>query len=135
VNAIGTLIISAAALALAGCGDELAQLRNSYATTGLDDSRRIVDGDAGRGRAQLPAHGCSSCHAIPGFKGPAAAVGPPLAGFARRTNIGGTLPNRPQELVRFLMDAPREIPATAMPDLAVTEQEARDIAAFLYTLR
>lgn len=131
----GPVLAAASALLLAGCGDELAQLRNSYAQTGLADSRRIVDGDAKRGRALLPVHGCPACHDIPGFKGPTAAVGPPLRGFARRTNIGGALPNQPQALVRFVMDAPREIPDTAMPDLAVTEEQARDIAAFLYTLQ
>lgn len=130
-----TLCAAVPVLLLGGCGEDLARLRNSYATVGLEDTRRIVDGDAARGRGLLPAHGCPACHAIPGFKGPAAAVGPPLHGFARRTNIGGVLPNRPEDLVRFVMDAPREIPNTAMPDLAVTEPEARDIAAFLYTLQ
>lgn len=130
-----SLRVALPVMLLGGCGEDIAPLRNSYSIVGLEDSRRIVEGDSSRGRALLPAYGCPACHAIPGFKGPTAAVGPPLQGFARRTNIGGVLPNRPQELVRFVMDAPREIPGTAMPDLAVTDAEARDIAAFLYSLR
>ena len=61
-------------------------------------------------------------------------VGPPLDFFAERTYIGGELPNTPDTLVHWIMDAPSLIPATAMPRLGVSEADARDIAAYLYTL-
>ena len=47
--------------------------------------------------------------------------------------MGGVLPNSAGNLVKWIMD-PREVdPRTAMPDLGVTEVEARDMAAYLYT--
>jgi cytochrome c1 len=33
------------------------------------------------------------------------------------------------------MDAPKMKPRTAMPDLGLSEQQARDVAAYLYTLQ
>jgi cytochrome c1 len=44
------------------------------------------------------------------------------------------LPNSADNLVRWIQH-PRTIePKTAMPDLGVSNQDARDIAAYLYTL-
>jgi hypothetical protein len=130
----GATLIAAAALA--GCPwlDQRA-LREPDRPVAANDALRVVGGDAARGRALVVEHGCTACHALPGRHGPTAHVGPPLERFARRTNIGGSLPNRPEHLVRFVMNAPREIPGTGMPDLDVGEAEARDIAAYLYTLR
>lgn len=126
------------AMGLPACGDGLQAMRalgNEASLLPAGATRRVVDGDAARGRALLTTHACTSCHALPGERQPAAHVGPPLTQFARRTNIGGSLPNEPEMLVRFIMNAPQALPGTAMPDLAVDEAEARDIAALLYTLR
>jgi len=44
-------------------------------------------------------------------------------------------PNAPEHLVRWLQH-PRPVrPGTPMPEMGVTGRDARDIAAFLYTLR
>ena len=52
-----------------------------------------------------------------------------------RTYVAGQVPNTPDFLVRWL-EAPQAIePGTAMPDLGVTPKDARDIAAYLYTIR
>ena len=54
--------------------------------------------------------------------------------MAKRAVIAGVLPNTPENLVRWLR-APQEVsPHNAMPDLGLTERDARDIAAFLRTL-
>jgi cytochrome c1 len=37
-------------------------------------------------------------------------------------------------MMRWLRDPPGVDPMTAMPNLGLTEPEARDIAAYLYTL-
>ena len=127
-----------AAAVLAGCGDarqDLRALGNDAAMLPDGVERRVVDGDAQQGRKLLAEHACITCHAIPGEREPTAHVGPPLMGFARRTNVGGSLPNRPEVLVRFIMNAPQALPGTAMPNLAVSEAEARHLAAFLYTLQ
>jgi cytochrome c1 len=62
-------------------------------------------------------------------------VGPPLAGIAGRTLIAGKLANTPDNMVRWLRHTKEVDPMTAMPELGVTEQDARDIAAYLATLR
>ncbi len=96
---------------------------------------RVADGDAARGRDVVARIGCGVCHDVPGIAGARGRVGPPLAGFGMRSFIAGQIPNRPDLLVRFVRDAPSLAPATAMPDLPLSEAEARDVAAFLLTLR
>lgn len=98
-------------------------------------SQRVIGGDPEIGIALVGHYGCGSCHEIPGVSGASGTVGPPLQRFGRRTYIGGTLPNRPENLTRFLQDPPALAPGTAMPNLGLSEQEARDVAAYLYTLR
>jgi cytochrome c1 len=62
-------------------------------------------------------------------------VGPPLIHFARRSYIAGELPNTGQNLIRWIR-SPRSVePGTDMPDLGVSESDARNMAAYLYTLR
>jgi cytochrome c len=55
--------------------------------------------------------------------------------IAKRTYVGGILANTPDNMVRWLRDPPGVDPRTAMPNMGVTEADARDIAAFLYTLQ
>jgi cytochrome c2 len=96
--------------------------------------RSTLPGDPGRGAKLIVQYSCSACHTVPGIRRARGRVGPPLDFFAERTYIGGDLPNTPDTLVRWIMDAPGLIPATAMPRLGVSEADARDIAAYLYTL-
>lgn len=49
--------------------------------------------------------------------------------------IAGELPNSPANLVRWIKDPKSVEPGTDMPDLGLTDQQARDVAAYLYTLR
>ena len=62
-------------------------------------------------------------------------VGPPLTAMATRKYIAGSLPNTPANMVRWLTSPQAVRPATAMPDLGITAQDARDIAAYLAELR
>jgi cytochrome c2 len=87
--------------------------------------------DHRRGKLALTQYACQSCHMIPGVTGPQTFVGPDLDGLAQRTLVAGTLPRNEANLVRWLR-APHEVkPGTAMPDLGVTERDARDMAAYL----
>jgi cytochrome c len=98
-------------------------------------SSLIPGGDPARGKAQIVAYGCGSCHVIPGVSGASGLAGPPLTQFAHRAFIAGEVPNNGEFLVRWI-SVPQAIePGTAMPNLGVTEGQARDIAAYLYTLR
>ena len=97
--------------------------------------QRVVGGDPEVGRALIAAHGCTACHQIPGVRIMSGSVGPSLDDFGRRTYIAGRLPNRPATLTAWLRDPPAIDPQTAMPAMGVSEREARDMAAYLYTLR
>ena len=50
----------------------------------------------------------------------------------RRALIGSGLPNRPETLIPYLMDAPSVDPGSPMPPMPISEEEARDAAAWLY---
>jgi cytochrome c1 len=95
----------------------------------------VAGGDPHAGKAAIVAFGCGACHVIPGVPGAQGMVGPPLTQFAGRAYIAGEVPNSEQSLVRWIM-APQSIePGTAMPNLGVSQAQARDVAAYLYTLR
>lgn len=95
----------------------------------------VAGGDPTRGSNALRAYGCGACHVIPGVVGAQGQVGPPLTQWALRAYIAGNLPNIPPNLVRWIRDPQAIEPGTAMPSLGVSEAEARDMAAYLYTLR
>ena len=90
---------------------------------------------AERGRKAIEQYACVTCHVIPGVVGPNFPVGPPLAGVGSRVMLGGVLPNSPENLARWIRTPQAFAPLTAMPNLGVSEADARDIAAFLATLK
>lgn len=92
-------------------------------------------GDAHRGRQLIDQYRCGACHTIPGVPDAHGLVGPPLMWWGRRTYIAGELPNSPDNLVRWLRSPKSVEPGTAMPTLGLSEQDARDVSAYLYTLR
>ncbi|MBP2310606.1 c-type cytochrome [Azospirillum melinis] len=94
----------------------------------------ITGGDPHAGEEAVLRYGCGSCHTIPGIIRARGLVGPPLSGFGSRIYIAGVLANNPDNLVRWIQDPPSVSPRTAMPKLGVTDGDARDIAAYLYTL-
>lgn len=88
-----------------------------------------------RGRVALHDLGCGACHTIDGVEGARGLVGPPLTGVASRSILAGELPNTPANMVHWIRDPQSVEPGTAMPNLQVSDQMARDMAAYLYTLR
>lgn len=100
-----------------------------------DERRFVPAGDAVAGRAVAIRAGCTACHTFPGIDWPRGALGPKLEGFGDQGLIAGRLPNRPDILAAFVRNAPALVPGTAMPAMPITESEARDVAAYLYTLR
>jgi cytochrome c len=123
-RAIVTILVTLASAALAGCG-----------SAGGEPYRSVAGGDASRGPAKLLHYGCGSCHVIPGVDGASGIVGPPLLWFGRRTVIAGEVQNTADELVAWIRNPQSIEPNTIMPNLGVTEPDARDMAAYLYTLR
>lgn len=92
-------------------------------------------GDVHHGRKLVAREGCGTCHDIPGVAGAEGRVGPPLGTIGVRTMIAGMLPNTPPNLVHWIRAPQSVVPGNAMPDMEISEHDARDIAAFLYTLR
>jgi cytochrome c2 len=92
-------------------------------------------GNARLGRTEIRKYGCNTCHEIAGVPGARGLIGPDLNGVGQRYYIAGELPNTPENLMLWI-EHPRQVePHTAMPEMGVTEQDGRDIAAYLYTLR
>ncbi len=90
-------------------------------------------GNPARGVLAMQQYACTTCHVIPGLVGSRAYVGPPLTGIARRKYLAGTLPNSPENMVRWIREPKSISPDTLMPDLSVSDEHARDIAAYLLT--
>ncbi len=100
-----------------------------------DGMRSVPGGNPDAGRLAIRSYGCGACHMVPGVRGANGLAGPPLTHFARRSFIAGEASNTASNLIRWIQ-APESIePGTAMPNLGVTEDMARDMAAYLYTLR
>jgi cytochrome c len=92
-------------------------------------------GNARVGRTDIRKYGCNTCHEISGVPGAHGLIGPPLNGIGPRYYIAGELSNTPDNLMLWIQH-PRQVEAhSAMPEMGVTEQDSRDIAAYLYTLR
>jgi cytochrome c2 len=100
-----------------------------------DERIAFATGDAVRGKTALQQYACTTCHDIPGIVGDHAPVGPPLARIATRQYLAGVVPNTPENMVQWLRTPQKIDPLTAMPDLYVSERDAIDMAAYLYTLR
>lgn len=95
----------------------------------------VAGGIPREGSIAMQEYGCGTCHTIPGVPEADAEVGPPLTGWANRHYIAGALPNTPENLIYWIMNPQIVEPGTAMPDMGVTEPEARHMAAYLYQLR
>jgi cytochrome c2 len=108
--------------ALAGCGESQTQA----------NAKQI--GNVSRGAALISWYGCGTCHSIPGIPGADALVGPPLTHFVHRGYLAGVLHNTPDNLILWIRNPQKFVPGNAMPALGIDERDARDIAAYLYTI-
>lgn len=94
-----------------------------------------IGGRPGQGRILMERYNCGQCHTVPGVHHARGVFGPPLNFMGKRTMIAGNIPNTPENLVHWIMDPKSMKPKTAMPDLGLSEQQARDVAAYLETLQ
>jgi cytochrome c len=117
------LAICAAVLQLSACGQNDAHPGAEYS------------GDVQNGLLIIERSGCGSCHHISGVPNSDGLVGPPLDHFAKRTMVAGLLPNTPDHLIRWLRFPQSVVPGNVMPDMGLTEDQARDVAAYLYSLK
>lgn len=107
---------------------------------GYDSENRLwshatgtTGGDPHRGEAMFIQYGCGSCHHIGYVRRATGLVGPPLDNIALRAIIAGKLSNTPPNLESWIRNPQSVTPGTGMPNLNVSERDARDITAFLYT--
>lgn len=92
----------------------------------------LTGGDPTRAAAWVTRYGCGGCHTISGLPGATGKVAPPLTDLRQRVYIGGVLPNTAPNLIDWIVNPRTFSPRTAMPATGIGEDEARDIAAYLY---
>jgi cytochrome c1 len=92
----------------------------------------MTGGDPERAPDLIRRYGCGGCHTISGVPGANGQVAAPLDGLVSRVYVGGVARNTADNLVRWIVDPQSLSPRTAMPVTGISEQEARDVAAFLY---
>ena len=117
------LIASLLGLTVIGCGKADAAGPDNF------------NGDAKRGADLVKNYHCGGCHDIPGIAGADGNVGPPLHRIGTRTYIAGFLQNSPDNMAFWIQDPQKVLPGNAMPQMGIPPDQARDIAAFLYTLK
>ena len=124
-RAAALLAIVLTTSALAACG---------WFTEVGEPKVEVEGGDPVLGKQAIIDFGCFACHTIPGVDRADANVGPPLTDWVDRRYIAGIMPNTPENLIPWIISPQQFQPDSAMPTLGVSEEEARHIAAYLYTL-
>jgi cytochrome c2 len=94
----------------------------------------VTGGNPEHGKKAIGRHGCAACHTIDGISSEAM-VGPPLTRMAARSYVAGSRQNTAANLIQFIQHPHIVRKDTAMPELGLTDREARDIAAYLYTYK
>jgi cytochrome c len=120
---VAALILSLLSAELTGCGNGNAAGPDNFS------------GDARRGADLVRNYGCGGCHDIPGIANANGNVGPPLHRIGTRTYIAGFLQNSPENMTFWIEDPQNVLPGNAMPRMSIPHKDARDITAFLYTLK
>jgi cytochrome c1 len=62
-------------------------------------------------------------------------TGPPLAKIATRAFLAGRQPNDPAHMIAWVRRPQAVEQGVGMPNSGLSDQEARDVAVYLYTLR
>jgi cytochrome c2 len=107
----------------------------NYLMWGLDRTRhspvwQIAGAQPERAADLIRSYGCSSCHAISGITS-RPIVGPNLQRLPDQLYVAGKLANTPPNLIHWIQHPEQVRPGTAMPNLHVGDEDARDIAAYL----
>ena len=91
-------------------------------------------GLAAEGKAIFARSACVGCHTIAGVSG--GVLGPNLSHFGGRTMLAaGMWPNTPDNVAAWVRDPQRLKPGVKMPDLGLTDEQAKAVAAYLTGLK
>ncbi len=104
----------------------------SAGVNGMPEPHPASQSSIEAGRRLIVSYGCGTCHTIPGVPGAIGKAAPPLYRFYERSYIAGELPNTEENLIKWIRDPQQMEPGNAMPDMGVSEEDARNIAAYLY---
>ena len=123
---LGAMALLVASVAAVGMTWKAQHQSNSVAMA-------MTGGDLARAPDIIRRYGCAGCHTIPGIPGGDGQVGGPLSDIKHRVYVGGVLTNSPDNLVRWIVSPQAFSPRSAMPATGISEAEARDVAAFLFS--
>lgn len=94
-----------------------------------------ADGDAAAGLQIFLETGCQNCHAIRGTEA-AGRTAPDLTHFASRETFAGALFDvNEQNLTEWIRDPPAMKPGALMPDYGLSDEQIRQVVAYLMSLR
>jgi cytochrome c oxidase subunit II len=112
--------------------------RDSSTAQVLDTTAAARGADAQaltQGLATFTKRGCQACHSVSAVNAPKGQIGPNLARVGARKYIAaGTLLNTDEHLARWIRDPQSFKEGVAMPNLGVTEDEARQLVAYFRAL-
>jgi cytochrome c len=125
-NVVGAILVLAALAVGAG---SLWQMQHRSANIAV----ALTGGDIARAPDLIRRYGCAGCHIIPGIPGGDGRVGGPLKDIRQRVYVGGVITNSPDNMIKWIVSPQTLSPRSAMPATGISEAEARDVAAYLYS--
>jgi len=105
------------------------------ALSGCAEIRANTVASQGPAETAILKYGCNTCHTIPGIPGARGNVGPSLARFSGRPTIAGEIPHTHDNVAAWIQHPRALRPHTVMPEMGVTEQDARTIVDYLESLK
>jgi cytochrome c1 len=99
----------------------------------IEIGRALTQGDPAHAPVIMRRYGCTGCHTIPGIVGADGQVGGSLADISKRVYVGGVINNSAENLVRWIVSPQSFLANSAMPATGISEDEARDVVAYLYS--
>jgi cytochrome c len=125
-NAVGAIAVLVALAVAAGTLWQIERRAGNIATA-------LTGGDVARAPDLIRRYGCAGCHTIAGIPGGDGQVGGPLKDIRQRVYIGGVVTNSPDNMIKWIVSPQTFSPRSAMPATGISEAEARDVAAYLYS--
>jgi len=102
--------------------------------SGKSKAIETTGGNPAKGREKAVLYGCPACHDIPGIDIVKGQVGPALKHMKTQSFLAGQLANTSENMTRWIKDPQGIKPHNAMPNTGITEGDARDITAYLYSI-